>query len=93
LAVLFDDALTASQGILENLFEAQELQDRQVHCWMETETTLIWTKRGVELDSIATVHLHFAFVVLPCNTELDHAFWNRCDFESLLEFGVLLEEA
>jgi hypothetical protein len=60
---------------------------------MESQTTLIWTKCRVELYSITTVHLDFALIVLPCDTELDHTLWNGRDLESLLVLRVLLEKA
>jgi hypothetical protein len=62
-----------SQGILEDLLKAQKLEDGQVDGWMETETTLVGTEGGVELDTVASVDVGFALVVLPDDTELHDA--------------------
>ena len=84
--------LTASESILEDLLKAQELQDRKVHAWVESETTLVWSKSTVELDSETAVDLHLALVVFPCYSELDHTLWNGGDLECLLVLWVLLIE-
>lgn len=65
-----------SQSIFEDLFKAEELEDRQVDRRMETETTLVRTKGRVELDTIATVYLRLSLVIFPDNAELDDALWN-----------------
>jgi hypothetical protein len=62
------------QGILKDLLKAQELEDGQVDGWMETETTLVRTEGGVELDTVASVDVGFALVVFPDDTELHDAF-------------------
>jgi len=49
--------LTSGQGILEDLLEAQELQDGQVDAGVQTEAALVGTEGGVELDAVATVDL------------------------------------
>jgi len=67
---------TASQCILENLLEAQELEYGKVDGGMEAETALVRSKRGVELDTVATVELNLAFVVFPGDTELDDTLGN-----------------
>lgn len=59
---------------------------------VEAETALVRTERGVELDAETTVDLDLALVVLPDDTELDDALRDSSDLESLLVFGVLLEE-
>ena len=84
--------LTARERILEDLLEAQELQDAEVDAGVEAETAFVWTEGGVELDAEAPVHLHLALVVLPRDSELDHAFGDRGDFEGRLILRVLLEE-
>ena len=65
--------LTSSQSILEDLLETQELEDAQVDCWVEAETTLVWTQSRVELDSVSAVQLELSLVIFPNNTELDDA--------------------
>ena len=47
----------AGQGILENLLEAEELEDGQVHRRVEPEATLVGTKGRVELDTVTAVDL------------------------------------
>jgi hypothetical protein len=84
--------LTASQSILEDLLETQELKDGQVDSWVETETALVWTEGRVELDSVTTVDLWLSLVVLPDNAELNDALWDRGNGERLSVLWVLLEE-
>ena len=59
---------------------------------MKSETTLVGTESGVELDTIATVDLEVAIVVLPNDTELDDTLRDGDDIESNAVLGVLLEE-
>lgn len=68
-----EEVLTSSQSILENLLETQELEDAQVDCWVQTETTLVWTQSRVELDSVSAVELELSLVIFPDDTELDDA--------------------
>ena len=84
--------LQASQGVLENLLETKELQDRKVDGLVKTETTLVWTESRVELDSETVVDLNFAVVVLPWNTELNKTLRDLDDLEGLLVLWLLLEE-
>ena len=84
--------LTSSQGILEDLLKAQELQDGQVDCRVQAETALVWAEGGVELDSVAAVDLDLVLVVFPDNSELDDALRDGDDLEGGLVFGVLFEE-
>ena len=37
--------LTASQSILEDLFKAQKLEDRQIHRGVKAKTSLVGTQR------------------------------------------------
>lgn len=85
-------SLTASKGILEDLLEAQELEDRQVDGGVEAETALVGAESRVELHAVAFVHLALALVILPHNAELDDSLGNGDDLEGLLVLGVLLEE-
>jgi hypothetical protein len=84
---------TASQGILEDLLEAQELEDGQVDCGMQAEATLVGSEGRVELHAVALVDLALALVGLPDDAELDDALGDGDDLEGLLILGVLLEEA
>jgi hypothetical protein len=83
---------TAGKGILEDLLEAQELEDGQVDCGVESKTTLVGAESRVELHTVAIVDLAFALVVLPDDTELDDALGDGGDLEGLLVLGVLVEE-
>lgn len=47
---------------------------------------------GTHLDTIATVDLDFAFIILPENAELDDTFWDLNNLESTFVLGVFLEE-
>lgn len=82
----------AGKSILEDLLETQELEDRQVHCRVETETALVGTESRVKLDAVALVDIALALVIFPDNTELDNALGDGDNLESLLVLGVLLED-
>jgi hypothetical protein len=56
-ATLTTAHVEASQGILEDLLEAEELENGQVHRRVEPESTLVGAKGGVELDAESTVNL------------------------------------
>ena len=56
-ATLATAHVQAGQGILEDLLEAEELQDGQIHRGVEAETTLVGTEGGVELNAETTVDL------------------------------------
>jgi hypothetical protein len=83
----------AGEGILEDLLKTEELQDGQVDGGVETETTLVRAKGGVELDTETAVDLNVALVILPDNAELDDALGDGDDLQGLAEFGLLLEES
>lgn len=59
---------------------------------METETALVWSESGVELNTVSTVDLELAIVVLPGNTELNNTLGDGDDGESGLELGGDSEE-
>lgn len=84
--------LTSGEGILEDLLEAQELQNGEVDSGVEAETTLVGAESGVELHAVALVDLALAFVVFPNNAELNDSLGDGGDFEGLLVLWVLLEE-
>jgi hypothetical protein len=86
------EKLTSSQSILEDLLEAQELEDGKVDSWVEAEAALVWTKRGVELNTVAVVDLWLEVVVLPDDAELDDTLWDGDDLQGGLVLWVLLEE-
>jgi hypothetical protein len=84
--------LTASQGILEDLLETKELENRQVDAGVESETALVRTKGRVELDAVTTVDLEVTLVVFPDDTELDNTLRDGGNSKSSAVLGVLLEE-
>jgi hypothetical protein len=55
----------SGQRILEDLLEPEKLDNREVDCGVETQSSFVWSKGAVELHAVATVDLHFAFVVHP----------------------------
>ena len=80
------------QCILESLFEAQELQDAQVHGRVETQATLVRTDGAVELYAVAEVYMHLALVVSPGHTESDDAlgFYDALNQLGFLKLGMLV---
>ena len=62
------------QAVLEDLFEAEELQHGKRHFVTETDTALVRADGGVELHAVATVHLNVTLVIEPRHAESDHAF-------------------
>ena len=61
------------QAVLEDLLEAQELQNACIYGRVQSQTTLVRTDCRVELYTVATVYLYVAVVVNPGYTELNHA--------------------
>lgn len=59
---------------------------------MQPETALVRAKSRVELHTITTVDLELALVVLPDDSELDHALGDGDDLQGDFIFGVLLEQ-
>ena len=55
---------------------------------METDSALVWTDGTVALDSVASVHSYFAFVVYPRHTENDYALRLHDSFQNLLVHKV-----
>ena len=60
------------QGVLEDLLEAQELDDAGIHVGLEAQAALIGAKSTIELAAIADVGVGLAGVVGPHNTEGEH---------------------
>ena len=61
----------AGQGVLEDLLEAEELHDAEVHAGVEAQTALVRAERGVVLDAEAAVDLHDVLVIDPRDAEDD----------------------
>jgi len=74
------------------LLETQELQDGEVDAGVKTETTLVRTEGRVELDTVSSVNLELALVVLPRYTELDETLRNGGDLKSSSVLWLLLEQ-
>ncbi len=67
-------ALAATHGksgeaVFENLLEAEELENRGVDGRMETETALVRSDGGVELDAVAAIDLDVSLVIDPGDAE------------------------
>lgn len=84
--------LTTGESVLEDLLEAEELEDRQVDGGVEAQATLVWAEGTVELDTVGAVDLGLELVVFPDDAELDDTLWDGDDLQGGLVFGVLLEE-
>ena len=78
------------ERVLEDLLEAEELDDGEVHGRMQTDAALVGADAAVVLHAITAVDLHVSFVVYPRNAKhdnalgLDQALEQRC----FLVFGV-----
>ena len=59
------------QRVLEDLLEAEEFDDPQIHRRVEPHAALVGTERAVELDPKGAVDLDLAAVVLPGHAEDD----------------------
>lgn len=59
---------------------------------MESQTTLVGAESRVELNSVSTVDLEIALVILPSDTELDNTLGDGDDGQSSLEIWRSLEE-
>ena len=84
--------LTASQSILKDLLEPQELEYRQIHCRVKAETSFVGAQGRIELHTVSSVDLHLSLVVLPDDSELNDSFGYGSDLEGSLVLGVLFEE-
>src|SRR5690606_12868551 len=63
----------ARQRILEDLLEAEELDDAEIDGGVEAKAALVRTQRRIELHAEAAVDLHLALVVDPRHAEDDLA--------------------
>ena len=60
---------------------------------MESQASFVRTQHGVELDSVATIHLHLILIVRPHHSELNDPFGNGDNLERSPVLRILLEEA
>src|SRR5699024_6135647 len=63
----------AGEGVLEDLLEAEELHDAEVHRGVEAQPALVGAEGGVVLDPETTVDLHGSLVIHPRDAEDDLA--------------------
>jgi hypothetical protein len=82
----------AGQGVFEDLLISKELEDRQVHSGMESQTSLVWTECRVKLHSVSAVDLEATLVILPHNAELNHALRDGNNVHKTLQFGMLFKQ-
>lgn len=83
---------TAGQGILEDLLEAQEFENGQVHGRMKAQSSLVRPQCGIELHAISPIDLNLALVIFPDDAELNHSLGHGSNFQSGLVFRVLGEK-
>ena len=84
---------TSSEGILEDLLEAQEFENREVDRWVEAETALEGTKGRIELYTKPAIDLNLRLIVLPYYSELNNALGHGRNGQSFLVLGMLLEQS
>ena len=77
----------AGQGVLEDLLEAEELDDAEVDGRVQAQAALVRADRGVELHAVAAVDMDLAVVVYPRHAELDLALRLR---DALQDAGGLI---
>ena len=84
----------SGQGVLQNLLEAEELNNGKVYRGVETQTALVGADCGVELYAEAAVYMGNTIVVNPGNAEHNHAFglYETLDEAGLFPFGVLVND-
>jgi len=51
------EVLTSSQGILEDLLKAQEFENGEVDCGVESQASFVWTQGRVKLYAVSAVDL------------------------------------
>jgi len=82
------------EGVLDDLFEGEELQQSQIDRRVEPEATLERSDGAVHLDAIAAIDLDLAIVVDPADAEHDHSLGLDKPLEYLcfLVIGVPLDD-
>ena len=59
----------AGEGVFEDLFKAQELDDGHIHAGMEAQAALGGADGGAELHPVAAVDLYSALIIHPGDAE------------------------
>ena len=73
--------------IFENLLKSKEFKNAEIDTWVETKTALVRSNCTIHLDTISTIDLYFAFIILPRYTESNNALrFNH----ALQEFNFLI---
>ena len=92
-------ALAAAHGqrgeaVLEDLLEAEELDDAEVHGRVQAQAALVGADGAVELHAEAAVHLDLAVVVDPRHAEHDDALGldDALEQRGLLVLGMGLDD-
>ena len=75
------------ERILEDLLEAEKLEDGEVDGGVEAQTALVWANGAVKLDAVASIDVGCPSVVHPRHAEGDDAF----GFDDSLQKGVVRE--
>lgn len=83
----------ARQAVFQNLFEAQEFDDRKIDGGVEAKSALIRPDGAVELNAVAAVDMYLSLVVHPGNAEHNDSFRFHEAFEErrFFVFGMALE--
>ena len=81
------------QGVLEDLFEAEELNNSQVNTGVEAQAALVRAQGRVELDTETAVDADMALVIDPRHTEDDLALGlaDALENRGLTELRVLAQ--
>ena len=74
------------EGVFENLFKTQELQDAEVDAGMEAEAALVRSDGAVEFHTVPAVHLNLALVIDPRHAEQDGSFRFHDPFQNRVVF-------
>jgi len=64
----------AGQGVLEDLLEAQELDDAGIDVRLEAQAALVRADRTVELAAVTDIGMILALVIHPYDAEREHPF-------------------
>jgi len=75
-AALGTTHVDSGQGVLEDLLEPEELEDREIDGRVETKSSLVGAECRVELNAIATLDMGLSMIVLPDDAELNDTLWD-----------------
>lgn len=69
--------------------EDLQFQNGQVDTGVQSQASLVGSESRIVLYSVSSVDLEVAFVILPCNPELNDSLGNLNDVKSPSVLGVL----